>query len=634
MTSTQHSRGSWRLRVLYLLTCLILLGGSAAPTAVAVASSHQPVARAAATHPRKLMRAGSASTRADRALVAAAKKVKRCRATNRSNPARCNASNRALQQAGSNFAKAQRRLSQVARSTGGASAASARRSREATRLAPTLTISGQTLRWNRVAGIRTYVLMRKVPGQGPQYSIVYGRSVTPPAVPGTTVSYSVRTTAYWSTWSTERSISYPAPPAPAPGAPTESVKAPSTQAAPALTVSGTTLSWSPVAGVTTYVLVTKVPGQSERYSQVSGTSYAPPAVPGNTVRYSLRTAVEGSAWSPEVSISYPAALAPKATEEAASSSTASFPAGPFEMGVVAGTCGCELPNVQAIGAHTVRMEVGINSPVSEIAPLVEYYAKAGVRLLLLAGFNGRIPSPAEAQHLGAWAAAFGPGGTLWQGKSYPADTAVTRIEFGNETSYTYQFSDNSASAYAARAQAYALRFKEAQEAIRTANPNVGLLVQADSGGGSSAWVDNMFAAVPDLASRVAGWTVHPYGVNWQGRLDQLVSTTAAHGAPSTIPIYVTEWGLASDNGNCLYDNYGWNRCMSYGEAATTLTSTLAAMRARYGSRLAAFYLYHVRDQKPTGTTTDREAYFGALQSNGAPKPLYTAAVQALIAANR
>ena len=56
-----------------------------------------------------------------------------------------------------------------------------------------------------------------------------------------------------------------------------------------------------------------------------------------------------------------------------------------------------------------------------------------------------MPSTSEAQNLASWAAAYGPGGSFWQGKSYPANTAVTRIEFGNETSYSYQFSDNSSS---------------------------------------------------------------------------------------------------------------------------------------------------------------------------------------------
>lgn len=143
----------------------------------------------------------------------------------------------------------------------------------------------------------------------------------------------------------------------------------------------------------------------------------------------------------------------------------------------------------------------------------------------------------------------------------------------------------------------------------------------------------MFAAVPDLAQRVAGWTVHPYGPKWQTKIDELVSSTAAHGASSTIPIYITEWGLASDNGRCLSDNYGWNQCMTYSEAATALSSTVSAMKARYGSRLAAFYLYQAHDQEATGASTDRESYFGALQSNQAPKGAYTTTVESLLAAN-
>lgn len=312
------------------------------------------------------------------------------------------------------------------------------------------------------------------------------------------------------------------------------------------------------------------------------------------------------------------------------------------MGVVAGSAlTFERPFIQQLGAHTARMEFEIGTPTSQMTPIIEAYARAGIRPLLLASFHGTLPSTAEAQNLASWAATFGPGGTLWQGKSFPAGTAVTDIEFGNETSFAYQYSDTSSasnwyalSSYAVRAQTYALRFEDAQVAIQTANSKVGLLAQADDGdSGSSAWVDNMFAAVPDLAGRVAGWTVHPYGPKWQTKIDELISSTAAHGASSAIPIYVTEWGLASDNGRCLSDNYGWNQCMTYGEAATTLSSTVSAMRARYGSRLAAFYLYQAHDQQASGASTDRESYFGALQSNEAPKGAYTTTVESLLAAN-
>jgi hypothetical protein len=141
----------------------------------------------------------------------------------------------------------------------------------------------------------------------------------------------------------------------------------------------------------------------------------------------------------------------------------------------------------------------------------------------------------------------------------------------------------------------------------------------------------MFSAVPKLGSIVAGWTVHPYGPTWQRKLDALVATTAAKGAPSSIPIYVTELGIAVDNGHCLSENYGWNPCMSNAEAATALSGVVSGMRARYGSRLHALYLYQAQDQKPENATNDRENYFGLLQSNGASKGPFTAAVQAVLA---
>ena len=73
--------------------------------------------------------------------------------------------------------------------------------------------------------------------------------------------------------------------------------------------------------------------------------------------------------------------------------------------------------------------------------------------------------------------------------------------------------------------------------------------------------------------------------------------------------------------------------MTYSEAASVLASTVAGMRARYGSRLAAFYLYQARDNQPTGTSTSLENYFGALQRNGSAKGEYTTEVQSLLAAS-
>ena len=76
--------------------------------------------------------------------------------------------------------------------------------------APTITVSGQTLTWNEIGGASSYVFVRKVPGQADAYSVVTSTSVTPSAVPGTTVHYSVRANVTGSGWAHEVSISYPA----------------------------------------------------------------------------------------------------------------------------------------------------------------------------------------------------------------------------------------------------------------------------------------------------------------------------------------------------------------------------------------------------------------------------------------
>ena len=481
--------------------------------------------------------------------------------------------------------------------------------------APTLSTSGSTVSWTPISGVSSYVFVRKMPNQTPQYSIVYGTSVTPPAVPGQTVSYGVRTNVSGSTWANEISITYP-----------DITVDPTT--APRMSVSGNTVSWTAIPGVNSYVFVRKVPNQTAQYSTVTGTSVTPPVVSGTTVSYGVRTNVSGSTWANEISITYPSS-----SPSPSPSPTPTPVDGTFRMGAVAGAAHqYELSFLKALGVHTARIEFSIGTAASNLASDVDAYAKAGIRPLLLATFYGRNPTTAEAQNLANWAKAYGPGGTFWAGKSYPANTAVTQIEFGNETSYTYQFSDNSSSTYAARAQTYAQRARDAVSAIRAVNPNVGLIVQGDNAQQQTAWVQNMFRAVPNLGDLAAGWTIHPYGPNWATRIDSTVSSTKTAGSRD-LPIWVTEWGLSSDNGRCLSDNYGFNKCMTYGEAASTLHSVLAGMQSRYGSRLGAFYLYQAHDQYATGTTTGRESYFGALQSTGTSKGAYTSEVKADLAVN-
>ena len=113
-------------------------------------------------------------------------------------------------------------------------------------------------------------------------------------------------------------------------------------------------------------------------------------------------------------------------------------------------------------------------------------------------------------------------------------------------------------------------------------------------------------------------------------LDQLVSQTAARGAPASIPIFITEIGIASDNGSCLDSNLGWSHCMTYGQAASSLKLTLAAIRARYGARIRAIFVYQAFDQHLPRSDDGHEHYFGVLTANGGTKGAYTATIRSLL----
>ncbi|HEV3321034.1 MAG TPA: hypothetical protein VG147_02445 [Solirubrobacteraceae bacterium] len=303
----------------------------------------------------------------------------------------------------------------------------------------------------------------------------------------------------------------------------------------------------------------------------------------------------------------------------------------FQPGINSGSAAIwELPGAELLGAKVVRVAASIATTPEELEPVIAAYAEQGIRVAPLATFTGTLPTPAQAQDLAAWANAFGPGGTFWSSHA-GGQYAIQTIEFGNETSDSYQYTNNTPAGYASRAQTYALRFAEAATAIRAVNPKVGLLALGDSGNAGPAWVENMFKAVPNLGTLVAGWTVHPYGPNWRAKFEEIVSQTAAQGAPSTIPIDVTEWGLSTDNGRCLSENYGWNPCMTYQEAAEVLARTIGEMRQALPGRLGLLLLYQIRDQKPSGETTGREDYFGAVQRELQPKGAYTTKVKEVLA---
>src|SRR3954454_6292453 len=301
------------------------------------------------------------------------------------------------------------------------------------------------------------------------------------------------------------------------------------------------------------------------------------------------------------------------------------PAPAFTVGLVAGPAAAwEASLADKAGLHpkVVRVPFQIGASVSSVQSQVAGLAAKGVQALLLAEFPGRIPSQAEAQSLAAWAKAVGPGGTFWAGRADGA-LAVRDIEFGNETNQSYQFGGvSSGSSYIARAQSYAQRARDAADAIRAANPSVGLLAIGDNGGsGTSQWVDGMFSAVPDLNKHVAGWSAHPYGpkIRYGPVMDKAMNDVTRHG-DTTLPFFLTEYGISTNNGTCLDSNYNWPNCMTYQQAGDSMRNAILDLKQSY-PRIAQIYIFEQRDMAndPNG----REANFGAIKSDGSLKGAYT-----------
>ena len=283
---------------------------------------------------------------------------------------------------------------------------------------------------------------------------------------------------------------------------------------------------------------------------------------------------------------------------------------------------------KAAGARIARVEFSIADTPRTMERLVKAYAAKDIKLQPLAGFHGRLPSATEARNLRAWALRFGPRSMFWKGRS-DRRLAITRIEFGNETSYGSQYGDTPTDAsYAQRARDYALRARDAASALD--GTGVGLLLQGDDGGSTSTvWLDEMFAAVPNLDDLAVGWTIHPYGPSGYARIDKMVGQLRGEGASRSLRIFVTEWGLATDNGRTLSDNYGYPTNMTYPQAAAVLASVIADWNKRYGSMLTQVLLYQISDQARPGASSSRESYFGVLRYDGTEKSGYTAEVRKL-----
>lgn len=291
---------------------------------------------------------------------------------------------------------------------------------------------------------------------------------------------------------------------------------------------------------------------------------------------------------------------------------------------------------QSLGAHICRAEFPAMTGTQQMDSAVDYMMTRGCQPYLLAGFaNQNVPTSAEAGNLASWATRYGPGGPFMDGRD--SRLAVKTIEFGNESSYRNGAPDGpgagddwwASQQYLDRACNYGQKAQAAVFAVSQANSGVKVSVQADHGGsGSPNWVNRMLTCGPGLKGSVAAWTTHPYGPTPQNKINAAKSQTAAAGADPAIKIDVTEYGIATDNGNNLNDNYGWPTNLTYAQAADALQTGANLIDGTGKVRVA--FIYSAHDLQPSGTG-QREHYFGCLKNTNAEKGAFSAKCRDLLA---
>jgi hypothetical protein len=374
----------------------------------------------------------------------------------------------------------------------------------------------------------------------------------------------------------------PTPPSEATPEPSPIVNVP----APELAARGQSLAWSAIPNATSYELATILNPTTTRnttYETVTGTSFTPPAVPGQTVRYGLAVNILGvqGPWAPEVSITYPAST-PSAPSGSSGESTPPSPpvrvepptvepptvepptvepptiveppaSSPITTGKIIGTndgSGWGSSVAQTILAGHItwdRIEVGGSSDTPAVS------LSDGFHVLGIVG-NPDDSTPLSQSEPASWGAE-----VVSQLRANPG---ISIAEAGNEMYYKGQV---------ANPVQYGRMYLAAVDAMKAAGIRTPLLFNMfgdyplgswssptgdsqDAHGGG--WLRDAVAGVPGLAAAILanGLSSHPYGA--LGENDDDVNGVNAVSAQesvarsvlgSTPPFYITEFGYSLAN---------------------------------------------------------------------------------------
>jgi hypothetical protein len=260
--------------------------------------------------------------------------------------------------------------------------------------------------------------------------------------------------------------------------------------------------------------------------------------------------------------------------------------------------------IRSIGSTDMREEFGQTTDVSQFDPHFLLAAQDGVRLMPLLNTYGELPQDptAFAQFAADMAARYGPGGTFWTAHpELDPSFAPQAFELLNEPDWFLGW-------YPDR---YARLVKASVSAARAVNPQARFLVYVAGLVKSSKytgvrWVNEMFAAVPDLAGYIDALDGHPY--NGLKLVQDARNAMIAHGA--TGDLWITELGWST---NDMSENRQAALIQQWG---TTVRQT---------TWIRAFFYFQQRDT----ATTFR---YGLWREDGTPKPAVAAYAEVIGAA--
>jgi hypothetical protein len=396
--------------------------------------------------------------------------------------------------------------------------------------APVLSVSGETVQWSAVGSETYYEIAisnapRGAAGRTTQYLSIARKpgetqTYTSTLEPGQTVYIGV-SADNGPNWSArEAVVRAPEPP-------------PSEPSVPQLSVKGTTLYWTAIPGVSDYTLATVSNATTTRdttYKVVTGTSYTPPAVPGETIDYGLSASVPGIApWAQEVSITYP---------------STSPPASGRIIGTNDGVGWGEAPAATILAGHITWNRVEIGDPYNTAPRSLAY----GFKVLAIAGNIGN-GTPLSQINPSQWGTEVA--------NEIKANPGITIAEAGNEMYYK---------GGVANPVQYGKMYLAAVNAMNAAGIHIPLLFNmwgdypkgsysSPSGysrdGSGGGWLRDAVNGVPGLAAAILanGLSTHPYGALTENYDDEggvaavPPQESVAHAVLGSVPtFYITEFG--------------------------------------------------------------------------------------------